>query len=151
MHFFSLPLKHRKPYLEIKILVPAWEFFLPGPLKWLLFGSSTEHDTKWQFLCIFIIPHFVRTLLHADVTGLYTWCHSGHVGGQEQNYFSPLGTKLYFHVNSLRKIILFWPPTWPLCHVVAKPRNPTSTRIIILFQTLEKTSSKVAVSPVQSC
>ena len=29
--------------------------------------------------------------------------HGGHVGGQEQKHFSPLGTKLYFHVNSLRK------------------------------------------------
>jgi len=33
-------------------------------------------------------------------------CHgvtSRHVGGQEQKHFSPLGTKLYFHVNSPRK------------------------------------------------
>ena len=26
--------------------------------------------------------------------------HGGHVGGQELKHFSPLGTKLYFHVNS---------------------------------------------------
>ena len=32
-----------------------------------------------------------------------TWRHGGHVGGQEQKHFSPLGTKLYFHVNSSRK------------------------------------------------
>ena len=30
-----------------------------------------------------------------------TWRHGGHVGGQEQKYFSPLGTKLYFHVQKL--------------------------------------------------
>ena len=26
------------------------------------------------------------------------WRHAGHVGGQEQKHFSPVGTKLYFHV-----------------------------------------------------
>ena len=31
------------------------------------------------------------------------WRHGGHVGGQEQKHYSPLGTKLYFHVNSSRK------------------------------------------------
>ena len=32
-----------------------------------------------------------------------TWRHGGHVGSQGQKHFSPLGTKLYFHVNSSRK------------------------------------------------
>ena len=32
-----------------------------------------------------------------------TWRHGGHVGGQEQKHFSPLGTKRYFHVNSSGK------------------------------------------------
>ena len=32
-----------------------------------------------------------------------TWRHGGHVDGQEQKHFSPLGTKRYFHVNSSRK------------------------------------------------
>ena len=27
--------------------------------------------------------------------------HGGHVGGQEQKHFSPLGTKLYFRVHKL--------------------------------------------------
>ena len=31
------------------------------------------------------------------------WRHGGHVGGQEYKHFSPLGTKLYFLVNSSRK------------------------------------------------
>ena len=31
------------------------------------------------------------------------WRHDGHVCGQEQKHFSPQGTKLYFHGNSLRK------------------------------------------------
>ena len=29
--------------------------------------------------------------------------HAGHVGGQEQRHFPPLGTKLYFHMISSRK------------------------------------------------
>ena len=29
--------------------------------------------------------------------------HGGHVGAQEQKLSFPLGTKLYFHVNSYRK------------------------------------------------
>ena len=38
----------------------------------------------------------------------YCWFVSdgGCVGGQEQKHFSPLVTKLYFHVNSSRKILL---------------------------------------------
>ena len=48
-----------------------------------------------------------------------TWRHGGHVGGQEQKHFSPLRTKNYFHLNSSGKILLYWPQTWPPCHVVA--------------------------------
>ena len=33
--------------------------------------------------------------------------------------FSPLGAKLYFHVNSWRKNYIVLPPIWPPCHVVA--------------------------------
>ena len=32
-----------------------------------------------------------------------TWRQGGHVGDQGQKHFSPLGTKLYFQVNSSRK------------------------------------------------
>ena len=32
-----------------------------------------------------------------------TWRHGGDAGGQEQKHLSPLGTKLYFHVNWSRK------------------------------------------------
>ena len=39
-----------------------------------------------------------------------TWCHGGHVDGQEQKHLSSLGTKLYFHVNSsLKNSILLTP------------------------------------------
>ena len=40
-------------------------------------------------------------------------------GGQERKHLSPLGTKLYFHVNYSRKIILYWFPTLRPCLVVA--------------------------------
>ena len=52
-----------------------------------------------------------------------TWRHDGHVGGPK--HFSPLETKPYFHVNSWRKkkIILYGPPTWPPCHVVASQES----------------------------
>ena len=39
-----------------------------------------------------------------------TWRHGGHVGDQEQKHFSPLGTKLYFHVNSSRKTSIVLTP-----------------------------------------
>ena len=47
------------------------------------------------------------------------WRHGGHIGGQKQEHFYALGTKLYFHRNSLRKIVSSWPPTWTPCNVVA--------------------------------
>ena len=62
------------------------------------------------------------------------WRHGGHVGGQEQKHFSPLGTKLYFHFNSSRKSSIVLTPNmavtllqtknhsvwwrFPLCFVV---------------------------------
>ena len=57
----------------------------------------------------------------------YSWFvrdvrHGGNVGCQEQKHFSPLGTKLYFHVNSSRKVLLYWLPKMATLsfHVVAK-------------------------------
>ena len=47
------------------------------------------------------------------------WRHGGQVGGQEKKHFSPMGSKLHFHVNSLKKLLLFWPPTLSPCHAVA--------------------------------
>ena len=48
-----------------------------------------------------------------------SWRHGGHAGLQEQNCISSMGTKLFFHANSVKKIILFCHPTWQLCHMVA--------------------------------
>ena len=46
-------------------------------------------------------PHPTRPKQYCKTTS--KWRHSSHVDGQEQKHFSPLGTELYFHVNSLRK------------------------------------------------
>ena len=39
--------------------------------------------------------------------------------GQKQKGFYPLGNELYFDANFAKKFLLYWPPTWPPCHVVA--------------------------------
>ena len=45
-----------------------------------------------------------------------TWRRGSHVGCQEQNHFCPLGTKLYFLVNSLNwQFALCWSPDFLLC------------------------------------
>ena len=73
------------------------------------------------------IPHFLNLPIswnrQLSILLVCTWRHSGHVGGQEQKHLSPLGTKLYFHVNYSRKIILYWSPTLPPCLVVANHKN----------------------------
>ena len=45
----------------------------------------------------------LRPYYHCILLLVCTWRHGGHVGGQEQKLFSPLRTKLFFHVNSSRK------------------------------------------------
>ena len=52
-----------------------------------------------------------------------TWRHGGHVGGQEQKHFSPLGTKLYFHVNSSRKYSFVLTPNMAALSRGCKPRT----------------------------
>ena len=61
-------------------------------------ASNWKKQTKWTGL-----PS--QSPLNTDTSLLLvcTWRHGGHVGGQQQKHFSPLGTKLYFHVNSSRK------------------------------------------------
>ena len=38
------------------------------------------------------------------------WRQRGHVSGQEQMHFSPLGTKRHFHVDSSKRILMYWQP-----------------------------------------
>ena len=51
-----------------------------------------------------------------------TWRQSGYVGGQEQKHFSPLGTKLYFHVNYSRKYSFVLTPNMAALSRGCKPR-----------------------------
>ena len=46
------------------------------------------------------------------------------VGGQEQKHFSPLGTKLNFHVNSSRKYSFVLTPNMAALSRGCKPRIP---------------------------
>ena len=55
------------------------------------------------------VPHVTKTKDGQLLVG--TWRHGGHAGGEEPKYISPLGTKLHFHTNVLRKILFYWPPT----------------------------------------
>ena len=70
------------------------------------------------------IQRNIALLLHCDnnkaLLLVCKWRHGGHVGGQEQKHFSPLGNELYFDANLAEKFLLYWPPIWPPCHVVAK-------------------------------
>jgi len=50
-----------------------------------------------------------------------TWRHSGHVGGKEKMHFS-LGTKLYFHLNFLRKNSIVLTPNMAALSPGCKPR-----------------------------
>ena len=57
-----------------------------------------------------------------------TWRHGSHVGGQEQKHFSPLGTKLYFHVNSSRKYSFVLTPNMAALSRGCKPRIGTLSK-----------------------
>ena len=63
-----------------------------------------------------------NTILSLTVLLVCTWRHGGHVGGQEQKHFSPLGTKLYFHVNSSRKYSFILTPNMATLSRGCKPR-----------------------------
>ena len=54
---------------------------------------------------------------HFFILLVCAWRHDGHV-----DYFSPLGTKLYCHVNSSGKIIFSWPPNMATLSRSCEPR-----------------------------
>ena len=68
-----------------------------------------------------ILIQFNLCLIHVLLL-VCTWRHGGHVDGQEQKHFSPLGTKLYFHVNSLRKYSFVLTPNMAALSRDCKPR-----------------------------
>ena len=58
-----------------------------------------------------------------------TWRHGGHVSCQEQKHFSPLESKLFFHVNSSRK---FFIANMAACHMVENQEYHEQIRQVTL-------------------
>ena len=50
------------------------------------------------------------------------------LGVKNKKRFSPLGNELYFDANFAQKFLLYWPPTWPPCYVVANQEY--NTRVV---------------------
>ena len=65
---------------------------------------------------------WITLKLFLDQLLLCTWRHGGHVVGQGQKHFSPLGPKLYFHVNSSRKNSVVLTPNMVALSRGCKPR-----------------------------
>ena len=84
---------------------------------------TNHHNISANFSCKGRVTHCLA--LPAGTIGILLvclWRHSCHVGGQEQKHFSPLGTKLYFHVNSLRKNSIVLTPNMAAMSRGCKPR-----------------------------
>ena len=75
-----------------------------------------------------------------------TWRHGGHVGGQEQKHFSPLGTKLYFHVNFSRKYSFVLTPNMAALSRGCKPRICHASWMVqcLLFKNVQHTVPKTS-------
>lgn len=74
------------------------------------------------FLHFFLVPLCWYAVSERQILLVCTWRHGGHVGGQEQKHFPPLGTKLYFHVNSSRKYSFVLTPNMAALSRGCKPR-----------------------------
>ena len=74
---------------------------------------------------------------------VYTWRHSGRVGGQEQKHFSPLVTKLHFHVNSWRKNYIVFTPSVAALSRGCKPRIKRRFEIIELSELKALVQNKI--------
>ena len=61
------------------------------------------------------------------------WRHGSHVGGQKQKSFFPLGNELYFDANFAKQFLLYWPLTWPPCHVVANEEYTSDSSPVFSF------------------
>ena len=98
----------------------------------LVFPSSTKREiTHFHVLVVQRRQRNVqKSVMHVqsccfvnlNLLLVCTWRHGGHVGGQEQKHFSPLGTKLYFHVNSSRKYSFVLTPDMAALSRGCKPR-----------------------------
>ena len=94
---------------------------------------STE--VLWWFHSIFSIQ--IVSIFHTFLndTRLHVTC-GGHVRGQEQKHFSPLGTKFYFHVHSSRKSAIVFTPNMAALPRVCKPRNVSHLKILFFLANL---------------
>ena len=98
---FSFVLEFFTWVQDIRSWVSEYRIFSdkrPGAyLKFRLIGRAL-------ILCLTVTPSKIKR--QTSQLLVYTWCHGGYVGGQEQKHFSPLGTKLYFHVKSRKNSIV---------------------------------------------
>ena len=79
----------------------AYEYFFPKQ-RACSQATISKILNSWCFLYN-PVTKFMQVNL--SVLLACTWRHGGHVGSQKQKLFSPLATKLHFHVNSSRKNI----------------------------------------------
>ena len=95
-------------------------------LRNIIIHTSTNHTEPTSTLL-----SLVMTVINSDTRRQFwmeellvcTWRHTSHVGGQEQKHFSPLGNKIYFHVNSLRQNSLVLTPNMSALSRSCKPRT----------------------------
>ena len=123
-------------------------FFFFGPLHLPFFAAfrfltgSTGFHSHVSCFSSYRAVHFVRYIFDWRRESkerellVCTWRHGGHVGGQEQKHFSPLGTKLNFHVNSSRKYSFVLTPNMAALSRGCKPRIRQA-----VFQPVSLTSS----------
>ena len=76
----------------------APQFFLLPPHSLNACNRLVDRSSRWYLTWS---PEPLTPLW--SVLLVCTWRHGGHVGGQEQEHFSPMGIKLYFHIISWRK------------------------------------------------
>ena len=107
----------QKSVLTGGILFLRLQCFLFRSCPTYVFRRSLRNEggRKWLHCLVEMIVKTLKLLV-------CTWRHGGHVGGQEQKHFSPLGTKLYFHVNSSRKYSFVLTPNMAALSRGCKPR-----------------------------
>ena len=88
------------------------------------FPSLSPHLSFWQTFDGFLpnppfsqFANFVKSPT-VNIAGLYLTSRRPCWWSRTKAFLSS-GNQLYFHVNSLRKIILYWSPTLPPCLVVS--------------------------------
>ena len=88
-----------QPTFQLLNLIWAW-------LWWHLWecNNDVSKESPIHYCIMFSWNQWGRAIIQiAPLLLVCMWSHGGHVGAQKQRYFSPLGTKRHFHVNSSRK------------------------------------------------